>query len=191
MEVDVSISSELWMAAHWWLFVVRGVLAALVGVAAMLFPAITIGALILLFGAFVFVEGVATLVATLRRRGPDQFWHLLDAFAGILVGLFAAIWPGLTALGLLVCVAAWMIFTGVVRSVIALGMRGSVAHPWLLGLAGIAGVVMGIILVVAPAAGALALIWLTGANLLLIGLLFVALGIRLRVGPRPLPAFAG
>ncbi len=137
----------------------------------------------LLFGAFAFVEGLFAVIDALRGRRRDWGWHLVDGLIGVAIGIVTVFWPGLTAIGLLYAIAFWAILTGVVRITIAIRLRDLAGRPWFLGLMGLVSVAVGIILVLAPVAGALAIAWLIGLNAIIIGALFVGLGFRVRTAP--------
>jgi uncharacterized membrane protein HdeD (DUF308 family) len=168
------------MRDHWWTFVLRGLVAIIFGVTAIFLPGLTIAVLVLLFGAFAFVEGLFAVIGALRGRHRDWGWHLVDGLIGIAIGIVTAFWPGLTALGLLYAIAAWAILTGLVRIAIAIRLRDLPGHPWFLGILGFVSVAVGIALLVAPVAGALAIVWLIGLNAIIVGALFLGLGFRVR-----------
>ena len=88
--------------------------------------------------------------------------------------------PGITALGLLILIAAWAIVTGIMELVAAVRLRKIIDNEWLLVLAGIASVMLGILLLFQPAAGALVLLWWIGAWALLFGILLMILAFRMR-----------
>jgi len=88
--------------------------------------------------------------------------------------------PGITALGLLILIAAWAIMTGVMDLVAAVRLRKIITNEWLLILAGIASVAFGILLLFQPAVGALALIWWIGAWAIVLGILLMIVAFRLR-----------
>jgi uncharacterized membrane protein HdeD (DUF308 family) len=190
------------LTRHWWLLVVRGVLGILFGILALVWPGATIAALVLLFGAYAIVDGVATLYAAItgregadrglsRRpaRGGHRVWLAIEGLLGIGAGLVAFFWPGITALVLLWVIAFWAILTGVMEVAAAIRLRREMDNEWLLGLAGVASVLFGILLLVLPGAGALALIWLIGVYALVFGVILIVLGLRLRgVGHRPATA---
>src|SRR5215813_1315249 len=103
------------MAQNWWTLALRGVAAALFGIAAFIWPGITLWALVALFGAYALVDGIFALVATFTRDVDRQRWWslLFEGVVGIMVGILTFIWPGLTAMGLLYLIAFWAILTGV------------------------------------------------------------------------------
>jgi len=88
--------------------------------------------------------------------------------------------PGITAIGLLILIAAWAIASGIMELVAAFKLRKIIANEWLLILAGVVSIMFGVILLFQPAAGALALIWLIGAWALVFGILLMVLAFRMR-----------
>jgi uncharacterized membrane protein HdeD (DUF308 family) len=138
--------------------------------------------LVWLFGAFALVNGLLSLV--LAAKAPKGYPRLgsliLGGLLGILAGLLTFVMPGITALGLLMLIAAWAIVTGITEVVAAIRLRKIIANEWLLILAGIASIAFGVILFLQPAAGALALIWWIGAWALIFGILLIVLAFRMR-----------
>jgi uncharacterized membrane protein HdeD (DUF308 family) len=167
---------------NWWLLALRGLVAMLFGVLAFMWPGTTLITLVWLFGAFALVNGILSLVLAAKtpKGYPKVGSLILGGLLGILAGLLAFVMPGITALGLLILIAAWAIATGVMELVAAVRLRKIITNEWLLILAGIASVVFGVILLFQPAAGALALIWLIGAWALVFGILLMILAFRMR-----------
>src|SRR4029453_8670032 len=96
------------------------------------------------------------------------------------MGILTFVWPGVTALVLLWLIAAWALITGVLQVVAAVRLRREMRHEWLLALSGVLSVVFGILLIVWPAAGALALVTLIGVYAIGSGISLGALGGGLR-----------
>ena len=166
---------------NWWLLALRGLVAVLFGVLAFMWPGGTLITLVWLFGAFALVNGILSLVLATKTKGYPKVGSLiLGGLLGILAGLLAFVMPGITALGLLILIAAWAIVTGIMELVAAVRLRKIINNEWLLVLAGIASVVFGILLLFQPAAGALVLIWWIGAWALLSGILLMILAFRMR-----------
>jgi uncharacterized membrane protein HdeD (DUF308 family) len=159
-------------------------LAALAfGVLAILWPGITLLALILLFAAYAIVDGVLAIASGLRRnadrRSPDWFM-ILAGTAGIVAGIVAVVLPGITALVLLIVIAAWAIVTGVAELAAAYQLRDVIRGEWLLALNGVLSIAFGVLLVVFPGAGALAVVWLIAVYAIVSGVVLLALAFRLR-----------
>ena len=167
---------------NWWLLALRGLVAVLFGVLAFMWPGATLITLVWLFGAFALVNGILSLVLAAKtpKGYPKVGSLILGGLLGILAGLLAFVMPGITALGLLILIAAWAIVTGIMELVAAVKLRKIINNEWLLVLAGIASVVFGVLLLFQPAAGALVLIWWIGAWALLSGILLMILAFRMR-----------
>jgi uncharacterized membrane protein HdeD (DUF308 family) len=180
-------------AHNWWALAVRGALAILFGIIAFVWPGISLTALVLLFGAFAFVDGVFAIVTGVRGiRRDDRWWaFLLEGILGVAVAVLTVLWPAITALALLLLIAAWATVTGVLEIVAAVRLRRVIRGEWLLGLAGVASIVFGVLLALNPGAGALAVLWLIGAYAIVFGALLVALGFRLRGWLKHPPTFEG
>jgi uncharacterized membrane protein HdeD (DUF308 family) len=168
----------------WWMIVVRGVLAALVGLLALIMPGITVAALALLFGIFLAVDGVVTIVASLRgpRTSPGWGLALLEGALGIAIGVLTFIWPQVTVMVLVILVAAWAVLAGILRIAAAIRLSREGRREWRLILTGALAVILGLALAVFNRLGAIAIGALIGVFLLLIGVSQVMLGIRIRRG---------
>jgi uncharacterized membrane protein HdeD (DUF308 family) len=176
---------------HWWAFALRGVAAILFGILAFVWPGLTLAALVLLWGAYALVDGILALVSAVRTHDDHRWGLVLEGVVGIGAGIATFAWPGLTALVLVYIIAAWALLTGAGELIAAFRLRRVIENEWVLVLTGIASVLFGIILFVAPGAGALALIWLIAAYAILFGILLVALSLRLRDRGQRAPAVAG
>lgn len=167
---------------RWWAVTLNGVVALIVGVVTLLWPGITLGALIVIFGIFTLADGVLGLGALLfgaRRVGP--WWlRLLGSLLSIAAGLIALLWPGITSLALLWLVAAWALAKGILQIVIAVRYREHLARTWLLVLAGAVSLILGIVYVLFPGAGILSLVWLLGIFAIVYGGALIARGLLLR-----------
>jgi uncharacterized membrane protein HdeD (DUF308 family) len=169
-------------ARNWWVLALQGVTAVLFGILALVWPYQTLLALVILFGAFMLVDGVLTLAGALAWRKWNQGWWAvaLAGVAGMIVGVLTFVWPGMTGLVLLYLIAAWAITTGILEIEAAIELRRVIEGEWLMVLSGILSVVLGVLLVAFPGAGALGLAWLIGIYALVDGLLLIALAFRLR-----------
>jgi uncharacterized membrane protein HdeD (DUF308 family) len=167
---------------NWWAVALRGVAAIIFGILAFAMPVATLGALVLLFGAYALVDGVFNVIAAVSgRSGARPWWALvLSGVVSIAAGLATFFMPGLTALALMYLIAAWAIVTGVLQIVAAVRLRREIDNEWWLGLSGGISVAFGVFVMLAPGAGALALVLWIGAYALVLGAVLVALGLRLR-----------
>jgi uncharacterized membrane protein HdeD (DUF308 family) len=181
MRVSVAVIDVETLVQNWWAIALRGALGVLFGIITFIAPGISLTALVLLFGAYAFVDGIFALVAAVRRHGGKRWWLLLlQGIAGIGAGLITLFWPAITALALLAVVAAWALVTGGFEIAAAIRLRKAITGEWLLALSGIASVVLGVLLMLFPGPGTLALVLWIGAYAFVSGVLLIALGIRLR-----------
>ncbi|MCL5278975.1 MAG: HdeD family acid-resistance protein [Planctomycetes bacterium] len=165
------------IARNWPLILVRGVAAIVFGILCFVWPAITLLALVLVWGAYAIVDGVGAIVWGTRSR----WWSMVAVgIVSVLAGLIAFFWPGITALALLYLIAAWAIVRGGVEIAAAVRLRHWIRNEWLLGLAGIASIVFGVLVALFPGAGAPSVVWLIGVFAVVFGVLAVGVALRLR-----------
>jgi uncharacterized membrane protein HdeD (DUF308 family) len=169
------------LARYWWLFLLRGIAAIIFGVLAFIWPGITLVTLVLFWGAFVMVDGVLALAhAIMGGNMGSRWWLALIGVLGLVVGLLTFMAPGVTALVLLWFIATWAIVLGVFQILGAIRLRKEIDNEWTLILGGVLSMLFGLVLLVAPGAGAVALIWVIAAYAILFGVLLVALSLRLK-----------
>lgn len=167
---------------NWWMLLVRGLAGITFGVAAFFWPGLTLAILITLFGLYAVVDGVVGIAtAVLHRRRVDAWWAmLLSGATSLLTGIIAWIMPALTATALVVVIGFWSIARGILVTMAAVRLRDELEDEWLLILSGALSVAMGLVFVVSPTAGALAMLWLIGTLAIVSGALFVGLAFRVR-----------
>jgi uncharacterized membrane protein HdeD (DUF308 family) len=171
----------------WWLVLLRGVAGILFGIITFVAPLSSLAALVIVFGAYAFADGVLMIASAIRRRGEQQpTWMLVvHGLAGLAIGIITLFRPAATALGLLWTIAAWALLTGVLEIVAAVTLRKAIKGEWLLALGGLASIVLGVLLVIFPAAGLLTLVFWVAAYALIFGVLMTVLALRLRAWSRP------
>lgn len=179
-ETRVNVIDSL--SYNWWMLALRGLVAILFGVLAFAWPGITLLTLVFLFGAYALADGILALVhAFSAPKGYSRFGSLiLNGIISIAAGVLAFVWPGITALSLLLLIAAWAIVAGVFEIATAIRLRKTISHEWLLILAGVVSVLFGLALLVRPAAGALAVLWWIAAFAIVFGVLLLSLAFRVR-----------
>jgi uncharacterized membrane protein HdeD (DUF308 family) len=167
------------LARNWWLIALRGVLGVIFGVIALLMPITTILALVLLFSAYMIVDGAFAVYASIRAAQQGESWGLLllQGIASLAAGAIAFVWPGITVLAFVLLIAAWAIVSGCLM--LAAAFRTDNGRWWL-ALGGAAALLYGILMIVAPLAGAVVLTWWLGAFALVFGVALVILAFQLR-----------
>ncbi|HYZ63931.1 MAG TPA: HdeD family acid-resistance protein [Acetobacteraceae bacterium] len=169
------------LAQNWWVLALRGVFAIIFGIIAFAVPAAAMLALVLVFGAYSLLDGIANIVLAVRGARRHERWglFLLNGVLGVLVGIGAALWPGITVLAFVFMVAAWAIISGALMLGAAMGLK--IDHGrWLLVFGGIVSLIYGVLLFAAPLVGALVLTWWVGAHALVFGVILLVLAFRLR-----------
>ena len=180
MTLPQALPSE---TGHWWALAIRGAIAIVFGLAALLRPGIALEALILLFGAYALVEGVFAIVGVFggTRGGTPRWLLLIEGIAGILAGIIAFVLPGVTAIVFLYLIAAWAVITGVSEIATAIRLRQEIAGEWALILGGALSIIFGVLLaVIGPLAGLVSLIWLIGIYALIFGVLLLVTAFQVR-----------
>ena len=150
------------LARNWWLIALRGVLGVIFGVIALVMPVATILALVLLFSAYMVVDGAIAIYAAIRAARKQEGWGFLlfQGIASLAAAAIAFVWPGLTVVAFVLLIAAWSIVSGCLM--LAAAMRTEQARWWLV-LGGAAALLYGILMIVAPLSGAVVLTWWLGA----------------------------
>ena len=166
----------------WWILLVRGIAAVLFGMVALVWPRLTVGTLILYFGAFALAGGISDVVGSIVNRKEDQYWWLvlLGGLASMVAGVLVFVWPQLTALFLLYIIAVRALVTGILDIITAIRLRKEIEGEVLLILGGLASVLFGLIAFVRPGAGALAVISLIAIYAIFVGMTLIFLAFRMR-----------
>jgi uncharacterized membrane protein HdeD (DUF308 family) len=126
------------LAKSWWLVLLRGIAAIVFGVLAFVWPGLTLLTLVLFYGAYALVDGAFALIAAFTggAKPVPTWWLIVVGLAGIAAGLATFLWPGITALVLLVFIGAWAIVHGIFEIIGAIKLRKEIDNEWWLILAG-------------------------------------------------------
>lgn len=159
-----------------WLLAARGAAAVVFGVLTLLWPQLTVLALAWAFGAYALADGVMLLGTAWRHRHERRPAAACAAAGtlGVVAGLITAVWPGLTALALLVVAGAWAIVTGCLELWVATRMRHELRHAWWWRASAGVSVAAGALLWLRPEAGAVAIALVLGMYALIAGGLWLA-----------------
>jgi uncharacterized membrane protein HdeD (DUF308 family) len=169
------------LVQNWWLFTLRGIFGIIFGLIALIFPGPTMLSLVIVFSAYMLVDGVAGIIAAARAIRRRDRWGLLvfEGLLNIAVGIVAFLWPGITVLAFVLLVAAWAIVSGALMT--AAGFRLNIDHGrWWLVLGGLLSLAYGALLVATPLIGAIVLTWWIGAYALAFGVALVIFSFKLR-----------
>jgi uncharacterized membrane protein HdeD (DUF308 family) len=175
------------MSDHWWVVLLRGVLAILFGILAFAWPGVTALVLVTLWGAYALVDGIFGVVAGIRGKWSSL---VILGLLGIAAGVIAFLRPGLTAVALLWMLAIWAIAAGAMQIGAAIRLRKEVEGEWLWILTGVLMIGLGVLFFLRPGEGLLSVLWLVGSLAIVWGILLVALSFKLkglkgRLAPQP------
>jgi uncharacterized membrane protein HdeD (DUF308 family) len=163
------------------MFLFRGIAAVLFGIIAIVWPKMTLSALVFVFGLFVVISGITAVVAALRNTEfPGWGWLLGEGILSIVVGVVALVWPGITALAFLYLLAAWAILTGIFEVIAPLAYPMSGGRAVLTALTGVISIIFGILIAAQPSSGLLAVVWLIGVYAILFGIMYIGMYFQTR-----------
>jgi uncharacterized membrane protein HdeD (DUF308 family) len=170
------------LAANWRALALRGLIALIFGLVVLFWPDLVLSVLALLFGIYAAVDGVISFVPALRSpdRGTQRTLPLAEGAVGIVAGLVAVFWPGLTTSGLVYVIAGWALLTGVLKILTAVLLRAQVENGWLLAGSGALSALFGIVLVVLARSDVPYLAPLVGGFAVVVGLALIVFAFRLR-----------
>jgi len=186
------VAERFVLAAHnWGWFMLRGAVALLLGIGAIVFPLSAVFAFTMLFAAYCFIDGVASLVAGVRgAREPGHRWGALvfSGVVGVLIGILFLMMPLVATITysflVLLMLATWAIVTGGLEIAAAIRLRKEIEGEWLLGLSGAISMLLGIAVLVLvlpyPAASILSAAWLIAFFAFSTGIVLIVQALRLR-----------
>jgi uncharacterized membrane protein HdeD (DUF308 family) len=164
---------------RWWTVGLRGIAAILFGILSVFAPGVTFVSMVFLFGVYSIVDGVLALALATKPVQP-RFALVARGLVSIVAGILALVLPGITAFALVLVIASWAIVSGILEIVMAIQMRKEIEGEWLLAVEGVLSIAFGVLLILAPLAGAIVLgLWI-GAYALVLGGMLVGTAFRLR-----------
>jgi uncharacterized membrane protein HdeD (DUF308 family) len=181
----LSADLRAFLAQYWWAVALRGVAAVLFGLLALFVPGATIISLLLIFAAYMLVDGVFAIIGAVMsaRRGERWALLLLEGLADIATGIIVLLWPTISLLAFMLLIAAWAIVSGglMVGAAYALNMRRG--RGWLV-FSGVVSIVFGLLVAIAPHAGAIVLTWWIAVYALVFGIILLIFAMKLRAAAR-------
>ncbi len=165
---------------HWKGLLFRGILGVLFGIIAIGWPGIGLQILVLLFGAYVLIDGLVAFILGFPLR---SVWMVIEGLLGILVG-FLIFFYTIPAIAIFIyLVGIWAFVTGILEIIAAIELRKYVANEaWLL-FTGIISIIFGIIIFANPIAAGIAISLIIGIYALLFGMLLIILALQLKDVP--------
>ena len=175
---------------NWGWIVARGVAAIIFGLCALFVPGITWVVLMSFFAAYALIGGIAAIVTALSRETrADRPWGLLlvEGILGIAAAVVWVLWPAATSLAFVYVLGSWAVASGILEIGTAIRLRKTIKGEWMLAVAGVLSIALGVTVWLWPLAGALALVWWIGAYAIVFGALIIGVGLHMRrlMGGRP------
>ena len=166
----------------WMAIVLRGIAAILIGMLTFKWPNVSVGALVILFGGFVMLDGLLEVLVSMRAKAGGSDWGaaLMLGLVEVILGLLIIMWPGMTARVVLLFIGAWAIIRGVLELYAAIQLRKMIAGEALLATVGVLSILFGVIVFARPEIAAIGILWTIGVYLIVSGVLLVLLGMRMR-----------
>jgi len=161
--------------------ILLGVLGVIVGIVAIVWPGVTIAALIILFAIYAFIgAGLQAMRAFSSRTAGPVFGHLLLALIDFAAGVVALVWPSPTALVLVLVVAIWAFAAGFAEIFAAFGSGEAAGTRAMFIVTGLISIAFGAVLAARPDVGAVTIALLFGLFSLIYGVSDIVAGVQMR-----------
>lgn len=173
---------ETYLTRFWWLFLVRGIFAVILGILALVMPVTTFAVLVIFIGVYMFIDGLFTAASAIssRKSRPYWGWWLFSGIASIIIGIITLYNPFITAFAIVMLIAVWAIVIGIMEIIWAIQIRKEIKGEGWYILAGVITLLFGLMVFLIPESGIVLLASLFGLYALIIGILLISAGIRLR-----------
>ena len=170
------------IARAWSVLLIRGIANVLFAFVAFLRPGLTLVALVLLWGVYAVVDGAMSLTTGIaaRRSGGHHWSLILSGASGLVAGITACIWPGVTLVVLVAIMSAWAVLRGTLEIAGAIWLRHMLPRAWLLAVSGVLSIAFGALIFLKPAMALVTLVYLVAATALLLGILAITLALHIR-----------
>jgi uncharacterized membrane protein HdeD (DUF308 family) len=168
------------LAQAWWVVGLRGILGIIFGLICLLTPGIAVQVFVILFAAYMLVDGVFAIISGIRNARNGERWGLLvlEGVVDLAAGAVAVLWPAITLVALIWVVAVWALVSGALMLGAAFSLN--IDHGrWWLALGGIASIIFGVLLVIEPLIGAVVLTMWIGAYAVVFGGVLLVLAFQL------------
>jgi uncharacterized membrane protein HdeD (DUF308 family) len=164
----------------WWDMLLLGAVSIIFGLLLFFMPGLSIATFVMLFGFYAFAVGLLLLLQTVTVK--DGYWwaRLLGSIAAFAAGAAVFLWPNISALSLLYVIALYFIITGVLQMISSIALSRVFRGEWLYFVSGILSVVVGVILILRPVTGAVALAQTIGIFAIAFGIIVGVLALKLQ-----------
>lgn len=170
----------------WWLLLIRGIIAVIFGIVALVWPDVTVKVLIVVVGIFWIIDGIVSAIRAIQARKVvmSWVWWLAGALVSVIAGVVLFVWPDLTALAFAYLMGFWAILVGILEIIGSFQVMAN-GGQWIGSMvAGALALIFGLILVIWPGSGIIGLMWLVGIFAIAFGVLFIVGAFQVRSAAR-------
>ena len=166
----------------WWVSLLRGILALIIGSLAIIGPLEILNTGLILFAIFLIADGVITAVTSIAHTKIVKRWFysFLEGFLGFLLGIFLLLWPGAAVVLFIYVIAFWALTMGVIEITSGLEFRKVLPGEWMMIVIGSTSIILSFLLFLMPKVAAVTLVWILAFFLIVFGVLQILLAFRLR-----------
>ncbi|HOR23563.1 MAG TPA: DUF308 domain-containing protein [Candidatus Saccharibacteria bacterium] len=170
------------LETNWWGLTIRGIAAILFGIAAVFWPHLTLTTLVILFSAWVLIDGIVRIVSGLVGIGNQRHWFLtlVMGLVELGVGVYLIRHQSITFATLILLIAFTLIIVGVIEVVTAFTILATVTSKTLSVIWGLAATLAGIALLFQPESAGVAFVWILGLYALIAGPVLIATSVDAR-----------
>jgi uncharacterized membrane protein HdeD (DUF308 family) len=178
---EKSLAMSQLLARNWWVVLLRGVAGIVFGLAAIFMPIATLATLVVLFAAYLLVDGVLAIVSAIRAARRHERWgfFVLEGLVDLVAAAAVFLAPGAALFVFIFMAAAWGVLSGVLMLISAFSLHRTHGRLWMI-IGGVASIAWGCLLATFPITGLVILTWWLGAYAFIFGLTLVVLAFTLR-----------
>jgi uncharacterized membrane protein HdeD (DUF308 family) len=173
------------LVKDWWAKLIIGLILIVWGFLAFVSPELSLLTVIIIFGMMCLFAGIAMIAFALSGSPMvrNKWMMVIEGILLFTIAMMAFFWPETTALTLLYLFAIFAIVLGLFEIIFAISMPkdasediGSASRGMMI-LGGILSLIFGMLLIIYPGSGLLAILWIAGAFAIIIGGIWIATGI--------------
>jgi len=162
---------------HWWLLLLRGILAIIFGFIALGAPGIVSFTFVLWFGVIAIFSGIFLVIEAIGNK-ENRGWRFLEAIVYILVGILFLLRPGFVLTFVAYYIAFWAIIVGIFEIYYAIKLRKEIKNEWFAILNGVLTLIFGILILTNIVAGLEAIVMVLGIFAIMSGILMIILSFK-------------
>jgi uncharacterized membrane protein HdeD (DUF308 family) len=169
----------------WRTIMLRGLASLVFGLLAFFYPGVTLAIVVTIFGIYALIDGLLGLWGAFSGGESRSMGSLVTSLAGIAAGLFCLIWRDQAAVYVVLLIGLWYVAAGLLQLIGSLVLRNDIDNAGMLALGGAVGAALGLLIMFYPKDATTAILWIIAATAVVVGLILLYFGWKLRgVGKR-------